>query len=144
MTDKSRTQLLKAVLRFRLAIEATDFDGQGFNLKRFPNDCCNTASALLRLYLYDEGFGFFDKAEGRRPDGKEHVWLIQGEVIVDITADQFGDSQDGVIVTTMSPWHETWQRRSSIPTDDDMIERNRDFWDRRHSVYSLIRESLPG
>lgn len=40
-----------------------------------------------------------------------HAWLQSGEWIVDITADQFIDVQESVIVTNKSEWHELWERQ---------------------------------
>ncbi len=127
-----------AATRFRAAVEATDFGDLDFNLSRFPKDCCHHAAALLRLYLFDQGLGLFDKVEGRRPDGREHVWLSRSDVVIDITADQFDEGQAQVIVTRESPWHAEWKLRPSNPTDPEMIERNREFYAERFPIYPRI------
>jgi hypothetical protein len=59
---------------------------------------------LLAKYLEENGFGIFHYMLGCRA-GCSHAWLQQGSLIVDITADQFGDVGEQVIVTTWSPWH---------------------------------------
>lgn len=124
--------------RFRAAIEATDFGGHDFNLTNFPKDCCHHAAALLRLYLFDQGLGLFDKAEGRRPDGREHVWVRQNDIVIDITADQFDEGQAKVIVTRHSPWHAAWQLAESRSTDEAMLNCSRDFYSKQYPVYPLI------
>jgi hypothetical protein len=37
-----------------------------------------------------------------------HAWLQNGGWIVDITADQFPDVDEPVIVTNSSEWHQQW------------------------------------
>ena len=106
--------------------------------RNFPKDCCHHAAALLRLYLFDQGLGLFDKAEGRRPDGREHVWVRQNDIVIDITADQFDEGQAKVIVTRHSPWHAAWQLAESRSTDEAMLNCSRDFYSKQYPVYPLI------
>jgi hypothetical protein len=129
-----------AATRFRAAIEATDFSGYDLNLSNFPKDCCHHAAALLRLYMFDQGFGFFDKAEGRRPDGREHVWLRRGGIVIDITADQFDEGEAKVIVTR----HSAWQLGDSKPTDKAMLKRSRYCYTEEFPVYPLILSNVMG
>lgn len=132
-----------AATKFRAAFEATDFSDSPFNLSRFPQDCCHHAAALLRLYLFDQGFGFFDKTEGCWPDESAHVWLRKGDLHVDITADQFDGKLPKVMVTNDSPWHALWyDRPSTRPTDHEMIERSRQFYTERYPVYPKILSKL--
>lgn len=61
----------------------------------FPRGCCGVASELLSQYLFENGIRnieicdgdyYYDYGENQYP----HTWiLIDGEIIVDITADQF-------------------------------------------------------
>ena len=127
-----------AATRFRAAIEATDFSGHDFNLHIFPKDCCHHAAPLLRLYLFDEGLGLFDKVEGQRLDDRQHVWLSRPGIVIDITADQFNEGQAKVIVTRHSPWHAAWQLGVSKLTNGAMLERSRCFYAERFPVYPLI------
>lgn len=41
-----------------------------------------------------------------------HAWLIQSEIIVDITADQFNTVQQEVIVSTNSNWYKKFNIES--------------------------------
>jgi hypothetical protein len=63
---------------------------------------------LLGYYLKTHGFGTFDYVSGEAWDENgewfSHAWLRQGDVIVDITADQFPGNAP-VIVTDASPWY---------------------------------------
>jgi hypothetical protein len=43
---------------------------------------------------------------GQRGPNLSHAWLQVEDIIVDITADQFGEPP--VIVTTNTKWHEGW------------------------------------
>jgi hypothetical protein len=145
-TDESDLAAIRACAeRFREAIEATDFSDSEFRLSQFPHECCGHAAALLRLYLFDQGFGLFDKAAGRWPGLREHVWLRQGDIVVDITADQFGEYLPKVIVARESPWHATWQLTPSTPpTDIAMLEWNRDFYTERFPIYPRILNNQSG
>lgn len=61
----------------------------------FPRGCCGVASELLSQYLYEKGICdieifdgdyYYDYHENKYP----HSWiLVDGKIIVDITADQF-------------------------------------------------------
>ena len=131
-----------AATRFRSAIEATDFSGYDLNLYKFPKDCCHHAAALLRLYLFDQDLGLFDKAEGQRPDGRQHVWLRREDILIDITADQFDEGEAKVIVTRHSPWHAAWQLGGSKPTNKAMLQRSRYCYAEQFPVYPLILRNV--
>ena len=40
---------------------------------------------------------------------RSHAWLGRGTLVIDITADQFPDVSESVIVTLDSPWHRAWR-----------------------------------
>jgi hypothetical protein len=46
-------------------------------------------------------------------EGYSHAWIEADGVIVDITADQFQDISERVIVTTCSPWHGSFTREDN-------------------------------
>lgn len=74
--------------------------------KNFPIGCCGPTAELLARY-FSEIVGFdANYISGRRADSDTHAWISIGDVIVDITADQFGQSP--VLVCQKSDWHETW------------------------------------
>ena len=48
--------------------------------------------------------------ERSAPDGLEsHSWLTLDEMIIDITSDEFPDSDEPVIVGKLSGWHKGWE-----------------------------------
>lgn len=101
---KTAENLRGAILRAR------DGNADIVWLARFPKKCCNFAANLLLLDLSESGVGKLRRMMGtvqdkRGDDLESHVWVQAGDVVVDITADQFG--QPEVIVELNSSWHET-------------------------------------
>ena len=97
--------LYKLVRGFRTAIEKTnpvDFVLPSF--QHFPCGACGDVSLLLGEYLYQNGEGEFDYVLGYCLD-QSHAWLDQGGLIVDITADQFEDQDDSIIITFNHSYH---------------------------------------
>ncbi len=94
--------------RFRAALEqAGPFSLAG--LRQFPAGACGDTCRLLAEYMHRSGLGEFAIVTGwRRPQMITHAWLTRDGVIVDITADQFAEVDDAVIVGRTSPWHSTW------------------------------------
>ena len=96
-------------LRFRQAIEQTDKARLTTDFRDFPKGSCGDASLLLAKYLKDCGFGEFDYMLGflfPESESHSHAWLQQGDLIVDITIDQFDDCSEPVFVSYCSPWHD--------------------------------------
>ena len=88
----------------------------------FPRGSCGWASLLLGAVLKDEGIEGFVYICGERPDGNptrmaSHAWLAQGTLVVDITADQFPDAPNSVIVANSSVWHISFQEEHREPAD---------------------------
>lgn len=118
-------QLTKAAQDVRRAIVAgTDFDW-------FPRGCCQFASRILGLYLIRElklvpveivcnGTRYLqDKLdEFDRPVEQSHAWLEVGGFIIDITADQFYDCDEQVIVTVDRSWHDGFAGQTRHSEDD--------------------------
>jgi hypothetical protein len=89
---------------------------------------------LLDRYLTEQGMGDFQYISAERGhDGEEstwctHAWLVQQGLIIDITADQFLEINESVIVTANSPWHASWSQEiapgwySSFISPDYLIE----------------------
>lgn len=77
-------------------------------IKNWPKDCCDTQYVFF--LLYELGFrGLIRKCAdvSHYGDGfNRHVWIVVDGITVDITADQFPDVTEKVIVTRHSPWHE--------------------------------------
>jgi hypothetical protein len=94
--------------RFRNAVERIDKSRLPITLQDFPHGACGDAALLLAKYLERQGFGKFDYMLGTR-DEHSHAWLQRGDLIADITADQFPDNADAVIVKLKSAWHAEFQ-----------------------------------
>ncbi|HBC3375523.1 TPA: hypothetical protein KDX49_004807 [Vibrio parahaemolyticus] len=95
--------IFEAATRFRDAIEKCHKTlGNGFD--DFPSYACGVTSTFLGTYLKEKGLGIFDSYVADVPGGN-HAWLQKGDLIVDITADQFDHIKDPVIVSINSPWH---------------------------------------
>ncbi|TBC53783.1 hypothetical protein ELH27_37080 [Rhizobium leguminosarum] len=97
-------QLELLAKRFRDAIERIPPQQLPITLQSFPAGACGDATLLLGHYLKAQGLGPFDYVLGERQD-HSHAWLQQGEVIIDITADQFPEVDEAVIVTATPTWH---------------------------------------
>lgn len=108
MASPTDAGLDDATRRFRAALETTT----GLllpGLRSFPNGSCGDASRLLAQYLRDSGFGDWGITTSWRNNySSSHAWLERGGWIIDITADQFDDMTEPVIVTRESKWHATW------------------------------------
>jgi hypothetical protein len=95
-----------AAARFRTALE-----GGGLrlhSLRDFPKGSCGDASEMLGQYLSDSGLGTWIYRCGIEPDlFATHAWVERSGLIVDITADQFADISQCVIVTTDRTWYDT-------------------------------------
>ncbi len=98
-----------AATNFRNAIEAIS-PSLGISFDSFPRGSCGDAAPMLGTYLIEQGLGEFQYMQGNYGSEAEenwssHAWLQSGEIVVDITADQFPDVSDPVIVQEGSEWH---------------------------------------
>lgn len=111
---------------FRQALEKNKHILTLPTLENFPNGSCGDASILLAKFLSDSGCGTFEYVMGWR-DTHSHAWLQQAELIIDITADQFNDINESVIVTTDSSWHKHFNGKimhiASINSYDENIKK---------------------
>lgn len=114
MNHDDLEQIHDAATRFRAAIE--NLNSLPLTMEAFPRGACGDASELLGQYLQDSGLGTWMYVMGfRSRDGWTHAWLEAGGVITDITADQFDDFTEAVIVTDDRTWHDTEFPRASSP-----------------------------
>lgn len=113
--------LFLEVLKFRRAIENCDKETLPASFKSFPNGSCKDASIILAYYLQEKGFGEFDYISGERM-GKSHGWLRQNEIVIDITADQFIDNNESVIVTINSKWHSEFKGKKLLVADLNLLD----------------------
>lgn len=94
-----------------IKLEPEELPNSSF-LLRFPYGCCGDASNLLAKYLRDNNIES-EYVWGMRGE-QSHAWLESGELIIDITADQFPEIKEKILVTTDKSWHREFkgQRRS--------------------------------
>lgn len=114
--DKHRVELIANTVR--RAIEACS--PTQLPWPSFPRGACGDASLILGQVLDDAGIEGFEYVCGNKYKGdgewySSHGWLANGEWIVDITADQFPDVHEPVIVSCDSEWHAQWVQ--DRPTD---------------------------
>jgi len=108
MTTESDSERIRSLAsQFRKAIEC-DRSKLSIAFNEFPCGSCGEASMLLGTFLKERDAGAFRYVSGKRA-GKSHAWLELDGLIVDITADQFSDCNEQVIVTSHSLFHESFQ-----------------------------------
>lgn len=103
---------------FRQGFEQMDLSNAPGFFPSFPEGCCSWATWTMGHYFKFEMN--LDPIEliGRRTDATgsgSHSWLKVNGLHIDITSDQFADSNAPVIVTESSIWHRTW---TEIQTDE--------------------------
>ena len=113
----------EVAIRVRSAIESIAPQDLPITFSHFPRGACGDACLLLGTYLEDQcGFDAFDYVSGERGSHTQdtwtsHAWLQRGELIVDITADQFPDAPAPVIVAEPSLWHRGFGVESRSPAN---------------------------
>lgn len=118
------TAMRKAIEREKNNIELF-----GNVIKDFPFGCCNVASIVLGIYLSKKEI-VTNYICGIREDGS-HGWLDYNGLIIDISADQYVEIVEPVIVTYKSHFHKTFRQYGKHPaileyyggeTKDDFLE----------------------
>ncbi|HTA99373.1 MAG TPA: hypothetical protein VK804_02770 [Bradyrhizobium sp.] len=104
----SLIHIRQVAVQFRRAIERcrTQLPIQS---RDFPHGACGDAVLLLAKFLQENGHTGFWYILRMREDCS-HAWLQRGDLIVDITADQFPDQRKSVIVALNPGWHRTFER----------------------------------
>lgn len=76
-------------------------------IDKFPMGCCGKASQILGAYLKvaapKECFVYVCKLDN---DNKSHGWIEHNDYVIDITADQFADFFEPVVVTKNRTWYD--------------------------------------
>ena len=112
--SSSAATIRSSAAAFRRALEMIPRTDRGVSLADFPQGSCSDAADLLGTYLRERRLGEFEYVSGERQYRDEpsrrrsHAWLEQRGLIIDITADQFEEVDDPVIVTRDSSWHRSW------------------------------------
>ena len=105
-------QLWRYVSRLRIAIDRTkeghpDQDELPF-INRWPTNCCD--APYLFFLLYERGHRRLVRKCGDvsyyGENFEKHVWIVFDGITIDISADQFPDVNETVIIARDSPWHD--------------------------------------
>jgi hypothetical protein len=109
---------------FRRAIERCPRGKLPKSFKRFPHGSCGDSTLLLAKYLERNGHSAFSYIHGMRGD-HSHAWLQRDDLVIDITADQFVDQEQPVIVAYKSEWHLTFNTdlKDEQPTDFEQYDQ---------------------
>jgi len=73
-------------------------------MSQFPKAWCGVTARALGGYLLSQGFESVQYVLGYR-GAISHAWLELGDIIIDITADQFDDCSERIIVAKESEFH---------------------------------------
>jgi hypothetical protein len=129
-------------LRFRQAIETSPEVRCDIAFKAFPEGSCLDASLLLAKYLGSKGeSGFFlvsaERGTQEKNDWKSHAWLRRGKIIIDITADQFKDAPEPVIVSNASAFHSRFRVNRQSEASIDSYDRHT-----KERLFALYRAAI--
>ena len=140
------TRVTSLAVRFRTAIEKCDPSRLPIGFQKFPRGSCGDAVLLLGTFLKEQGAGTFTYVVGER--GKKgrtwrsHAWLEADGVIVDITADQFPEITESVIVTTHSDWHKKFKQERPREADYHVYEHDEYTLSVLGNAYKAILDGL--
>jgi hypothetical protein len=115
----------------------------------FPRGTCGPTSELLGRYLTEAAGLDAQYIAANRSDGWSHAWVTVDGIIIDITADQFG--QEPIIVAANSDWHGQWEAdepRPPICSHAQWPDYPFAAWSAIHEGMVLrgfwLRQALPG
>jgi hypothetical protein len=141
--EQDAAEIREAATVFRAAIlrcPRSDLPTQ----KNFPHGSCGDASTLLGQYLFDQSLGLWEYTGGERErDLHSHAWLECDGLIIDITADQFEDVDEPVIVTRDRSWHAQFvysEARHPVQINEYDPGTQRWLW----PIYERIMDALEG
>jgi hypothetical protein len=98
LTDDHETAVRAAASAFRAGLERGGLPM--ISLADFPKGSCGDTCELLGQFLADSGLGEWQYRSGQRDEPfHTHAWLEQDGLILDITADQFPDVDEPVLLT---------------------------------------------
>lgn len=136
--------LVNEIIKFRNMIDETDFNSvdEAGCFRNFPRACCGDASLLLWKYIQNKFKGRFDGYicyKNGVSNGCWHAWLeFENNIIIDITADQFKDIEENVLITTNRRFHNRFKENSRGRIDVDYENMNREVKMRLRKLYEAI------
>src|SRR3990170_199099 len=139
MTDEDRIGEL--AVRFREAILKCDMSELPLSLADFPTGSCADASMLLGTYFKNNGINGFFLIKGKRGEDSSletHYWLEKGDMLVDITAVQFEDINEEIVITdTNSIWYGAFDKEILQEANYRMIAA-KDVREHLEAVYYYV------
>jgi hypothetical protein len=104
----------------------------------FPRGCCGDSSHLLAKYFKDANLKPYYVCGwmGRQ----SHAWIELDGLIIDITADQFDEITEGVIVTNDSEFHKKFDIHDRYLSDFDTHDER--SANRYKGIYDYILEYI--
>lgn len=121
MIDKKKADVYRLAYGFRKAILQCEQSQLPITLQTFPNGSCGDASLLLGKYLLNNGYSNVRYIAGWKAT-KSHAWLLVDDFIVDITADQFPEITESVIVEDESLWHQQFEIDTDHAADFELYD----------------------
>jgi hypothetical protein len=106
---------------FRRAIEQSRAERDVPHLPYFPEGACRLTSRLLALHLARHDHQAVRLASGRLPGFDtpvRHSWLLVEDMVVDLTADPFGEAP--VIVGAPTQFHSSLTEYEERPAAEDL------------------------
>ena len=124
VAEEVARQLEAVATHFRSTLESADKESLPEPFRAFPHGSCDVASQALGVRIRETlGLVCLVRANGTRyrPEGntQSHAWLVYGDLIIDVTADQFGEGQEPVMVTRNSSWHKEFADTGGTQPIDD-------------------------
>jgi hypothetical protein len=143
--EVNTTLVEQVATRMRVALEAVPLSELPISMSSFPAGSCGDVCLLLGAYLADNGLREFEYVSGDRGSKADntwtsHAWLASGDLIVDITADQFPDGPSKVIVVHGSEWHQQFEVDRVSPFDFRVWQGPGTY--HLHSMYARLRAAL--
>lgn len=120
-------EIKHAATHFSSAIENCFLD-LGISFEAFPKGSCGDVAVLLGTYLNNLDYGEFQYMlgdYGSREDNtwSSHAWIQSNSLIVDITADQFTEINEKIIVSTASSWHRLLNGKAQHKADIEIYDQ---------------------
>jgi hypothetical protein len=85
---------------------------------------CGDVTLLFARHLYQNGFPLPEYVAGERDDGPRHAWIECDELIIDLTAGQFQDAPERVMITRDRSWHAQFKEQRRHPADIGLYDEN--------------------
>ena len=120
MENVEKIRKLAAQIRNAIAKMGYDEFADSDFLLRYPRGCCGDASNLLAKFLRDNDIEC-EYVWGMMGQ-QSHAWLECGDLIIDITADQFTEIKEKILITTDKSWHKKFEGQTRSDGDFEKFD----------------------